>query len=47
MTHLADPAHHIWSDDLTKAEPSVSGNRMTLPVAQVTGSVWMLDNVDE
>ena len=47
ITHLDSPAHRIWADDLTIAEPSVAGTRMTLPVAQATGSIWMLDNVDK
>ena len=46
ITHLDSPAHRIWADDLGIAEPSVAGTRMTLPVAQATGSIWMLDNVD-
>jgi hypothetical protein len=47
ITHLDSPAHRIAADDLSIAEPSVSGTRMTLPVAQATGSIWMLDNVDK
>jgi hypothetical protein len=34
-------------DDLAYAEPSVSGNRMTLPMVDATGNIWMLDNVDK
>ena len=47
ITHLDSPAHRIAADDLSIAEPSISGTRMTLPVAQATGSIWMLDNVDK
>jgi hypothetical protein len=28
-------------------EPSVSRNRMTLPMVDATGNIWMLDNVDK
>jgi hypothetical protein len=47
ITRFDSPAHRIWSDDLSLAEPSVSGTRMILPVAEATGSIWMLDNVDK
>jgi eukaryotic-like serine/threonine-protein kinase len=47
ITHLDSPAHRIWADDITNAEPSVSGTRMILPIAQATGSIWVLDNVDK
>jgi len=47
VTQFDSPAHRIWADDLALAEPSVSGDRMILPVADATGSVWMLDNADK
>jgi hypothetical protein len=47
ITHLDSPAHRIWADDLSHAEPSVSGTRMILPIGHATGSIWVLDNVDE
>ncbi len=47
ITRFDSPADRIWADDLNLAEPSVSGTRMMLPVAQATGSIWMLDNVDK
>ena len=47
VTQFDSPAHRVWADDLALAEPSVSGDRMILPVADATGSVWMLDNVDK
>jgi eukaryotic-like serine/threonine-protein kinase len=47
ITQFDSPAHRLWADDLGMAEPSIAGTRMTLPVAQATGSVWMLDNVDK
>jgi eukaryotic-like serine/threonine-protein kinase len=47
ITHLDSPAHRIWADDVTNAEPSVSGTRMILPIGHATGSIWMLDNVDK
>jgi hypothetical protein len=46
VTHFDSPAHRIWGDDLASAEPSVSRNRMTLPIVDATGNIWMLDNVD-
>jgi hypothetical protein len=39
--------HTHWDDETGLAEPSVAGNRMTLPIAEATGSIWMLDNVDK
>jgi Tol biopolymer transport system component len=47
ITRFDSPAHRIWAEDLGSAEPSISGNRMTLPMTQATGSIWMLDNVDK
>jgi eukaryotic-like serine/threonine-protein kinase len=47
ITRFDSPAHRIWGDAINRAEPSVAGNRMTLPMAQTTGSIWMLDNVDK
>jgi eukaryotic-like serine/threonine-protein kinase len=47
VTHLDSPSHRIWGDDLAAAEPSVSRNRMTLPIVDSTGNIWMLDNVDK
>ena len=47
ITQFDSPAHRIWADVLHFAEPSVSGTRMILPVAEATGSIWMLDNVDK
>jgi Tol biopolymer transport system component len=47
VTQFDSPAHRIWADDLSLAEPSVSGPTMILPVADATGSVWMLDNADK
>ena len=47
VTQFDSPAHRIWADDLNLAEPSVSGTRMILPIAEATGSIWMLDNVDK
>ncbi len=46
VTHFDSPAHRIWGDDLASAQPSVSRNRMTLPMVDATGNIWMLDNVD-
>ena len=46
VTHFDSPAHRIWADDLGASEPSVSRERMTLPIADATGGIWMLDNVD-
>jgi len=47
VTDLESPARRIWSDQMGFAEPSVAANRMTLPIADTTGSVWMLDNADK
>jgi len=47
ITQFDSPAHRIWADVQHFAEPSVSGTRMILPVAEATGSIWMLDNVDK
>jgi serine/threonine protein kinase len=47
VTHFDSPSHRIWGDDLSAAEPSVSRNRMTLPMVDATGNIWMLDNVDK
>jgi eukaryotic-like serine/threonine-protein kinase len=46
VTQFESPAHRIWDDEIGLSEPSVAGNRMTLPIAEATGSVWILDNVD-
>jgi len=46
VTHFDSPSHRIWGDDLAYADPSVSRNRMTLPMVDATGNIWMLDNVD-
>ncbi len=46
VTDFDSPSHRIWGDDLAYAEPSVSRNRMTLPMVDATGNIWMLDNVD-
>jgi hypothetical protein len=47
VTHFdVSPAHRIW-DNLADAEASVSRDGMILPVADATGSIWMLDNVDK
>jgi hypothetical protein len=45
VTEFDSPARHIW-DHLAFAEPSVAGNCMVLPMAETTGSIWVLDNVD-
>ena len=47
ITQFDSPAHRIWADDLANAEPSIAGSRMSLPMAQATGSIWALDNVDK
>jgi hypothetical protein len=47
VTQFDGPAHRIWADELSFAEPSVSGTRMVLPIAEAKGSIWMLDNVDK
>jgi Tol biopolymer transport system component len=47
VTRFDSPAHRIWADDLGLAEPSVSDNRMTLPIADATGGIWLLENVDK
>jgi serine/threonine protein kinase len=47
VTHFDNPSHRIWGDDLSNAEPSVIRNRMTLPMVDATGNIWMLDNVDK
>jgi hypothetical protein len=47
LTHFDSPARRIWADDIGLAEPSVSGNRMVLPIAEAKGSIWMLNNVDK
>ena len=46
VTDFDSPSHRIWGDDLGSAEPSVSRTRMTLPMVDATGNIWMLDNVD-
>ena len=46
VTHFDSPSHRIWGD-LGNAEPSVSRNRMTLPMVDATGNIWMLDHVDK
>jgi len=46
VTQFDSPAHRIWADEIGLAEPSVAGHRMTLPIADATGSIWMLDNLD-
>jgi hypothetical protein len=47
ITHFDGPARRIATDELNLAEPSVSGTKMILPIAEATGSIWMLDNVDQ
>ncbi len=47
VTRFASPAHRIWADTVEFAEPSASGTRMMLPIAQATGSIWTLDHVDK
>jgi eukaryotic-like serine/threonine-protein kinase len=47
VTHFDSPAHRIWADNLGASEPSVARTRMTLPIADASGSIWMLDNVDK
>jgi serine/threonine protein kinase len=46
-TRFDSRAHRIWDDEIYVAEPSVAGNRMTPPIAEATGSIWMLDDVDK
>ena len=46
VTHFDSPAHGLWAN-LAPSEPSVSRDRMILPIADATGSIWMLDNVDK
>jgi hypothetical protein len=47
VTQFESPGRRIWDDEIGLSEPSVAGNRMTLPIAEATGSVWVLDNVDK
>lgn len=47
VTRFDSPAHRIWADDIGSADPSLSQNRMTLPIAEATGSIWVLENVDK
>jgi eukaryotic-like serine/threonine-protein kinase len=47
VTRFDNPAHRIWADDIGAAEPSLSHNRMTLPIADATGGIWLLENVDK
>jgi hypothetical protein len=47
VTQFDSPAHRVRADDLPMAEPTVSKNTMILPMADATGSIWMLDNVDK
>jgi len=47
VTRFDSPAHRIWADDLGLAEPSMSHHRMTLPIAEATGNIWLLENIDK
>jgi Tol biopolymer transport system component len=47
VTRFDSPAHRIWADDIGAAEPSLSHNRMTLPIADATGGIWLLENIDK
>jgi hypothetical protein len=47
VTRFDSPAHRIWADNLGSAELSVARDRVTLPIAQASGNIWMLDNVDK
>jgi hypothetical protein len=44
VTHFDGPAHRVWADELSLAEPSVAADRMLLPVVHATGSVWLIEN---
>jgi serine/threonine protein kinase/Tol biopolymer transport system component len=46
VTHFDSPAHHIWTN-LDDIDPSVSRDRMILPMADANGSIWLLDNADK
>jgi hypothetical protein len=45
VTHFDSLAHQI-STDIGSTEQSVSRTRLVLPMTDMTGSIWMLDNVD-
>jgi Tol biopolymer transport system component len=47
VTRFDSPAYRIWADDIGSAEPSLSHNRMTLPIAEATGGIWLLENIDQ
>ncbi len=46
VTHLDSPARQIWPD-INIAEPTVSATRLILPISEISGNVWILDNVDQ
>jgi len=47
VSRFDSPAHRMWADNLGSAELSVARDRMALPVAEATGNIGLLDNVDK
>ncbi len=45
VTSYQSPAEGIWPDT-GPMEMSLSADRLVLPIQEVTGSIWVLDNVD-
>jgi hypothetical protein len=47
VTGFEGRARRIYSKDLGLTGQSVSRTSLLLPMADTTGSIWMLDNVDK
>jgi hypothetical protein len=45
VTRFDTPARHI-STNVGGSEPSVSRTALILPMTEMSGSIWMLDDVD-
>jgi hypothetical protein len=45
ITHFDSPSHMISPEAMTGA--GISARRAMLTMATITGSIWMLDNVDK
>ena len=45
VTSYEDPGKMIWPS-LVRMTLSLTEDRLVLPIEEVTGSIWMLENVD-
>jgi hypothetical protein len=47
ITHFDNPGFTIWSDMAAGSALDIAAGRVLFTMATVTGSIWMLDNVDK